>query len=327
VLALVIQLVIAGFSSFLVVGLTSLYDPGGDAADVVVGVTGEEADALVAAAAEVEGLEPRRYGSVAAADRAFRRGEIAAVADAEERNGRIEVAVEAPASDVRKTLVVVRVRAALEALERNERESRSAHLSAPPVSLPPGVDASPYFGFSYAILVPLLVLLPAFISGSVVVDSLTEEIERGTATLLLVAPVSVVEVLDGKAGVMAALAPASVGLWVVLLEANGIAVANLAPVLAVAAAVAVLFVTFGAAIAFAVPVRQRAQLTYSLGAVAALAAASLLPEHPATTISRFAIGSPSLSTYAHLAGYLAAAAVAAVALRRYVARIDPERLG
>ena len=325
VLAILIQVVIAGFSSFLVVGLTSLYDPDAAADDIEVAVTGEEADALVAAAAEVEGLEATRYEDGEEAREAFDRGRVDAVATARSSDGRIEVTASVPEASLRKTVIVVQLREALKELERSERFDRGAHLSQDPLPLPPTVDASPYFGFSYTVLLPLLVFLPVFIGGSVVVDSLTEEIERGTLELLRVTPASLTAVVDGKAGLMAALAPVQVLAWVALLEFNDIAVANVAALAALASALAVVAVGFAAALAFAIPVRQRAQLTYSLGALAAFTAAAGLPEHPATTVALLAIGSPTTLTYAHVAGYAVAAVVAAVAVRRYVSGISAER--
>jgi len=326
-LAVLIQLVIAGFSSFLVVGVTSMYEPGAAEDDIVVGVTGEEADALVAAAGSVDGLAARGFDDRADARVAFDDGRVQATAHATRAEGRTAVRIEAPQASVRKTLVVVQLRAALKELERTERTDREAFLTNPPLALPPSVDASPYFGFPYTILVPLLVFLPVFVSGAIVVDSLTEEVERGTMELLRVTPASLLDIVDGKAGVMAALTPIQVALWLALLTVNDIAIANVAPVLAIATAFAALAVAFAVVLAVAIPVRQRAQLTYSFGMLAAFAALALLPEHPATTIARFAIDSPAPVTYVHLAAYVVAAAVGVAAVRRWIRGVDGERLG
>ncbi len=326
VLALLIQLVIAAFSSFLVVGLTSIYEPGAAEDDVIVGVTGEEADELMLAAASVDGLQARRYDDSDVRS-AFDRNEIQAIATVERRGGRIAVDIEAPQSSIQKTLIVVELRAALEELERTERAERSDHLAFDPLPLPPSVDASPYFGFSYTVLVPLLMFLPVFISGAVVVDSLTEEIERGTLELLRVTPASLLEIVEGKAGVLAALVPLQVTLWIVLLELNDIAIANPVAILVFASAVAVLAVVFAAALALAVPIRQRAQLSYSLGLLAAFAVAALLPEHPATTVALLAIDSATITTYAHLGGAVVAALGFAAVLRVWVRNFDAESLG
>ncbi len=325
VLAILIQLVIAGFSSFLVVGLTSLYDPDAATENVEVAVTGEAADVLVAAADEVEGLRARRFEDRAAARAAFDSGRVDAVVNAAPRDRRIAVSADVPRESLRKTVIVVQLRAALETLEREERDERAANLRFDPLPVPPSTDASPYFGFSYVILLPLLVFLPVFISGAVVVDAVTEEIERGTLELLRVAPVSLGDVVEGKAGLLAALAPLQVLLWIALLEVNDIAVANVALLVVLAAALAVLAVAVAAALALTIPIRQRAQLTYSLGALAAFAAAAALPEHPATTVALLAIGSATRLTLVHVAGYAAAAIVATFVTRRYVSRISPER--
>lgn len=326
VLALLIQLVIAGFSSFLVVGLTSLYEPGAAEDDVIVGVTGEEADRLIAAAGPVDGLQAQPYEQTEARD-AFDRNEIQAIAEAERRGGRVAIDIQAPQTSLQKTLVVVQLRAALEELERTERTERSDHLAFEPLPLPSSVDASPYFGFAYAVVLPLLVFLPVFISGAVVVDSLTEEIERGTLELLRVTPTSFTEIVEGKAGVLAALAPLQVLLWILLLELNDIAIANVFALLTYASAAAVLAVVFAAGLALVVPVRQRAQLSYSLGMLAVFAAAALLPEHPATTVTLLAIDSATITTYAHLGATVVAAIGFAAVLRMWIEGFEAESLG
>ncbi|MEF8860693.1 MAG: ABC transporter permease, partial [Haloarculaceae archaeon] len=200
VLALVIQLFVAGFSSFLVVGLTSLYSPASvSGGDVEVAVVGDADEAFLEAAEAAGGIRVRPYPDVEAADGAFQSGAVDAVVEARTRAGRISVTVTAPAEGLRKTLVVVRVRSALETLERIEREERSDSLESRVVPLPPTVDASPYLGFTYTVLVPMLLLLPAFIVGSVAVDAVTEEVERGTLELLRVTPLSLAAIVEGKA--------------------------------------------------------------------------------------------------------------------------------
>ncbi len=105
--------------------------------------------------------------------------------------------------------------------------------------LPDTVSASQYFGFTYATLIPLLLFLPPFISGSVAVDTVTEELERGTMELLRVAPVSLLDIIDGKALGMVLLAPAQALMWLALLSTNGIAVSNPAAILLFITAVTV----------------------------------------------------------------------------------------
>ncbi|CCQ32412.1 ABC-type transport system permease protein 2 [Halorhabdus tiamatea SARL4B] len=326
VLALVIQLFIAAFSSFLVVGLTSLYDPGSvQAGGIDVGVSGDATAELEEAAAAVDGVELTPYANRAQAMAGFQDRAVQGVLHAETVDGVIEVSATVPQGDIESTIVVVQLRSILEELERTERIDRSEFLDAPPVTLPEGASSSPYFGFTYTVLVPLLLFLPPFISGSIAVDAITEEIERGTLELLRVAPLSLTDIVDGKALGMAVLAPLQAILWIVLLGANGIAIRNVPALVLLVAATSVLVVVFGIVLGLLTGKRQQAQLLYSVLVLGAFGALALLPEHPATVAAKLAVGSATTVTTATVAALAVGAVVGYAAMRRYVGRIDPER--
>ena len=175
-------------------------------------------------------------------------------------------------------------------------------------------------------MIPLLLFLPPFISGSVAVDSVTEEIERGTLELLRAAPVSLVDVVEGKALAMVALAPAQVALWIALLALNGTTVANPVAVLLFVTAVATIVVVSGVVVGLRFGRRRPAQLLYSVVTLVVFGAAVVLPEHPASTAAKLAIDSPTLTTYGHVLGYVIVAAALYALSRRYVARSEPEWL-
>ena len=331
VLALLIQLFVAAFSSFLVVGLTSLYDPGSvDDAQVAVGVTGEVQDDLFAAANEQDAVTAVQFDTRAEAMAAFDRGAVQAVLDGQSVDtgdgNRVEVVATAPSESLRTTLVVVQIRRVLSTLEDRERQTRLPFLEYVPIEPPARTDASPYFGFTYTILVPLLLFLPPFISGSIAVDSITEELERGTLELLRVAPVSLVDVIDGKAAAAIALAPAQVLLWIGLLYGNGITVSGVVPLLVLVTAMTTVVVGLGLLLGLVTRTRQQAQLLYSTLVIVLFGLAALLPEHPATTVAKLAVASPTTLTYAHVLGVAALAIAVAVGVRRYVGGIDPESL-
>ncbi len=331
VLALLIQLFIAAFSSFLVVGLTSLYDPGSvEGGDVTVGVTGDAVDDLTAVAADQEGVTARQFADRETALAAFDRGTVDAVfvttVQPGERGSTVDVVAVVPAENLRTTFVVVQVRDVLTAFERTERRDRTSHLEFRPVELPADAGASPYFGFTYTILIPLLLFLPPFISGSVAVDAITEEIERGTLELLRVAPVSLVDIVDGKATAMVVLAPVQAALWIALLTANGIAVGNVLAVLAFVTAIAVVTVVLGLVLGLVTARRRQAQLLYSVFVIVLFGLAVALPEHPATTVAKLSVDSPTLLTFAHVAGFLVLAFGLYAATRRFAGRVDPESL-
>jgi len=319
VLALLIQLFIAAFSSFLVVGLVSLYDPGSvEGYETTVGVTGDATDDLLTVVDGQTAMTGVGYESQAAARAAFENGEVDAVVLADRRADRVFVTATAPEGSVRTTIVVVQLREALSTFERVERDDRSSFLSSTPLALPPRTGSTPYFGFSYTVLLPLLCFLPVFISGSMVVDSLTEEIDRGTLELLRVAPISTVDIVDGKVWAAAVLAPAQAGLWLALLDFNGTTVHNPVAILLVIGALALLVVTLGATIALLAPDRRAAQFLYSVGVLVAFGGTTLLPANPVNTVARLALDSAGAASPALVAGYVALGIGAYLLLRRTV---------
>lgn len=327
VLALAIQLFVAGFSSFLVVGLVSMYDPasaGGYAVDAAV--TGDARADLLTAVERQPGVRGSEYASTSDARAAFERGEVDVLLEATERRGRVHVVAVVPDSSVRATLVVTRAREALRAYERAERKQRAAYLTRRPLEPPHETPASPYFGFTYTVLVPLLLFLPVFIGGSISVDSLTEERERGTLELLRATPVTLTAIVDGKALAAVALAPAQAALWLALLWVNGTAIANAGPLLLVVTAFATLVVALGVAVSLLAPDRRAAQFLYSVGVLALFGAGALLPSGPANTVALLSIDSATAATYVRVAVFVVLAVGSALGVRALVESVDASAL-
>jgi ABC-type Na+ efflux pump permease subunit len=316
VLAVLIQLFIAAFASFLLVGLVSMYAPGAVPGGITIGVTGESGPDL---AGEIGGEDEwviREYDSREAAMEAFDDRTVDAVFVAEELDSGV-VSVEAivPDESVRSTVIVVGVRDALQAYERARRAALAHELDRQPVSLPAVPDGSPTFTFTYTVLIPLLAILPAFISGSVAADTITEEIDAGTLPLLLVTPASPADVVDGKALATIGLAPLQAAAWLALLWANGTAIANPVAIVAFVAALATILVAAGIGLAVRFPTRQAAQLLYSLFVLLAFGVATLLPESPPNTVAKLALGTGDALTDWLVAGYLLVACTALLWVR------------
>lgn len=321
-LAVLIQLFIAAFSSFLLVGLVSLYAPGAIPGGIAIGVTGDAGADLTAAIEDEGDWELRAYDSREEARAAFDDRSVDAVFVAEEQDsGAVSVEAMVPDESVRSTVIVVAVRNALQAYERDRREALSKNLDRQPLSLPDVPDGSPTFTFTYTVLIPLLAVLPAFISGSVAADTITEELDAGTLSLLLVTPTSAAEVVDGKALATIALAPIQTAAWLALLWWNGTAIANPLAIVAFVAALTILLVTIGIGVAIRFPTRQSAQLLYSLLVLLVFGLAALLPESPPNTVAKLALGTASPLTYWLVAGYLIVATGAFLAVRRTVKRV------
>ena len=330
-LALVIQLVIAGFSSFLVVGLTSLYDPGAvDGEALTVGISGETQEALVEVAEQSDDVAHERFADPEDAVTAFEDGEVDALVTGttiEDENGtRLAVRAVAPAEDLRTTVIVVTLREYLADIEQTERDARLGDIEFEPITVPDESDGSDFFAFTYTILLPLLLFLPPFLSGSLAVDSMTEELERGTLALLRVAPLSFVDIVDGKAMAMIALAPAQALLWIGLLRFNGFAVGNVLSLAVFVTALTTVAVAIGIVLSLFAGARRGSQLLYSVVVLALFGLAVVLPEHPASTVALLAIESHTLTTFAHVIGASGVALAAYGFLRWYANRIDVSNL-
>jgi ABC-type Na+ efflux pump permease subunit len=327
VLALLIQLFIAGFSSFLVVGLVSLSDPGAiQGGAMTVGVVGNATPIVTAAIDEQPTVEARGFDTFVNASEEFHERDLVAVLEASHHeNGTITVLATVPENSLRTTQIVAQVRSTLEIVERRQRQRQSHSLKSKLVPIPPEPpESSPFFGFTYTILVPLLLFLPVFISGSIAVDSVTEEIERETLELLRVAPVSLRQIVEGKLLAAVGIAPIQALLWIGLLGLNGTSVQHVPLLTVLVAALTTILVCLGVGLAVTIGERRQAQLLYSLVMLTALTAAVFLPEHPANTIARLAIGSPGPETFLATAGYVAVAVAALIGIAIVTTRIDPD---
>ncbi|WP_199897070.1 ABC transporter permease [Halarchaeum acidiphilum] len=180
-------------------------------------------------------------------------------------------------------MVVSRLKTALARYERQRRTELTTRLDRRPLDLPPKRGGNTYYGFTYTVLVPALAFLPAFISGSIAADSVAEERERDTFELLRSAPLSIPQIVDGKALAFVAIAPVQVACWFAFLALNGTPIHHPLATLGFVTALTGLLVVGGIAAALAVPKHREAQLVYSFGALGAFGAVSLLPESRRTS--------------------------------------------
>jgi ABC-type Na+ efflux pump permease subunit len=327
ILAVVIQLFVAAFAGFLVVGLVSLYDPGSiEGYQIDAAVTGDATNEMLAAIEDRPAIDGTRYGTTSEAYADFQDGAVNAVFQTTRSDGRIEVVMTAPDGSIETTLVVSEGQEALRTLERNLRAERADSLANPPLPLPPDTGGNPYYDFTYTILLPLLVFLPVFISGSITVDSLTAESEQGTLELLRVAPVTMIDIVDGKSVAMIAIAPIQAVAWLGLLSLNGVTVANVAPLAALVTAVTAIVVALGVAVSLLAPDRRSSQLLFSVGVLLFFGGATLLPGGPANTAARLAIDSTTPLTWLAVLVYVVVGMGAIAAVRRLAEQINPNNL-
>ena len=198
VIALVIQLILAAFSSALLLGLLSFYDPDSISttarARLRVGVLGDTASPLIGLMRQ-RNMRVTQFNDAALAERTFDRGALDAIVYIPSDTGEtVDMKIFLPRSETLSSLFLILLRDPLKQYENQLRTARGVTLAFTTVRGTP----STAFEFLYSVIVPVLLFFPAFVAGSMVVDSLTEEMETKTLETLLAAPLSLTGIWSAK---------------------------------------------------------------------------------------------------------------------------------
>lgn len=321
--SLVVQLFVAGFSTFLSVGLTGLYDPSSvDAfpdADAGYAGPGGFDDYLE----DAPNLDVARLDAAAGLE-AFRAGRLGMlVEETVADDGTRTITLLLSEGTLQTTLLLTQAKGLLQEYEHDLRVANQAELDQEVlrVDAPEGGRAAS-FGFVYGTLLPLLVLTPVFLCGAIAGDAFVQEVQTRTLLLLRASPLSVTQVLAGKLLLPVALAPLQVLLWIGLLALNGIDVHGLLPLLLLATLLALLLACLGIALAAWVRKEGQVQAAYALVVILLGVASLLLPHDVLNLVALLSSGPAPPSAWATLAilgG--AAAASAAVGLPFAASRI------
>lgn len=307
-LAIFVQLFVALFSSFLVVGFVSIFDPGavGQSQAIAIGISGNSTEPLEAS---IEANSPQivtvSYEDEESLREGFRSGEVASGIDIDQRDDMQMVAtVILPEEGFESTISSIATQSVLEdfELERQNDLIRFYESDAPMNVKPQG--STPFVSFINTILIPLLIFLPAFISGALIIDTVIEDKEIGMVKLLKSTPMSQGEILIGKVIIPVILGPIQMAAWMILLWANGITIALSPVVLSMGLGLTLLSVGFGIISVTAITRRGPSQVLYSLLMVLSISIMTVLPELPTTTIARLSLGSYDTMTLIIANGYL-----------------------
>lgn len=317
VLSLLIQLFIASFSAFLVVGLTSFYDPmalqGMQMKESKIGVIGDSEGELFKLM-KISDLEPVKYADFGEAYNDFYDREIDAIInipdETAEGNDLIDLDIYLPRSELKATIVSLQLKKPLEKFEQSVRSIRTMRLDGyTPLDIhimrwDKGTSSSK-LEFIYVALLPLLMFTPAFISGGLVIDMITEEFERKTLDLLLASPVSLLDVVGGKTLIATAISPVQSMAWMLLLGLNSIHINNFTEIILIVAIVSLILVAAGSIIAVLCRERGTAQLFYSLVLILLFMSSYLYTNSPLNLVSRLALDSIGyVEAFAWIAGYM-----------------------
>lgn len=293
-IAVILQLFIASFSSALLVGMLSLYDPDSmgiyGSLNLSVGMVGTQVEPL-AQYLKDRGVTTILYPDLTTARTAFYERQISAILlipenDTSQAGGTKSLKMYLPQSETTSSLILMVLQEPLKRYENMIREQQGIHLRYTDLQGSPPTT----FEFIYSIILPVLMFFPAFVAGSMVVDSLSEEVENNTLETLLSAPLSINRIATGKIAAALLLAAVQSAAWIVLLELNHIVVNHTILVLLLSTIVAGITTVCGAFIAVTFHDRERSQFVYSLFLLLAASTSYLVDLSPIQKISRLAIG-------------------------------------
>lgn len=294
-IAILLQLFIASFSSALLLGMLSLYDADTilreSGASIKIGVVDATDDPLDDFLAD-RGLTVIPFVTLTQAESAFYEGEISAIVDTpQDANGLTEIKLYVPDSDTRSSLIRVAIQEPLKQYENYLRSQKGVEIHYTDLQGEPSTS----FEFVYSVLLPILMFFPAFVAGSLSIDSLTEEFENNTVQTLLSAPLTVNGMVSAKIVSVLILSILQCGAWLVLLKWNGTAIQNMGWIFLLALIVSGITSTSAALAALLLKDRERSQFIYALMLLAGVAMSNLLNLSPITTLSRLAIGDHFIS--------------------------------
>lgn len=289
-ISILIQLFIASFSSGLLLGMLSLYDSDTilrfSGAGIKIGVVNSSNNILGSLISE-RGLQTFQYDTLSNAQDAYYRGEVLAIVDTPQNaNGLTEIKLYLPESNTISSLVHLVLQEPLKQYENVLRAQKGINVRYTDLKGKPSTS----FEFVYSVLIPLLMFFPAFVSGSMTADSITEEVENNTLQTLLSAPLTLNGMVGAKIISSIILSILQCIAWLTLLQWNGVAIQNTGWILLLAVIVAGITSTSAALSAVLLKDRERSQFIYSLMLLTAAAISTLLNLSPIVTLSRLALG-------------------------------------
>ncbi len=297
-LAVLLQLFIALFSSFLMVGLTSMYDPsslskyshykyniayaGNDSA--VLGYLENSLDFRV---------YPMDLSTGVAALKERKLSAVIYVPDTSPAGDEpVKITLYTLTNDLQSAIVDVKLKDIFLKYEMVLRHIRADRLSEQPIPLqvPKTSGGGDFYEFVYGLLIPLLVFMPAIIASALVIDLITEEYQHETLETLISTPITFSEMVWGKVLACELLVPIQAGAWLLLLMVNGIAIENAGLILVQVVVTSLILILLGALTALHYRERTAAQFIFSTALVVVILFTLALPSNPLNLLTRLAVG-------------------------------------
>jgi ABC-type Na+ efflux pump permease subunit len=296
-LAIIIQLIIASLSSVILFGLMSYYDPTtigqNTAVPVKIGVIGDGNSPLVSYMEHAH-VRVILYDSPDSAQADFAGGQIDAIVYVPPAGaGVTEMKLILPQSDTKSTVIMMVLQNPLKQFENYLRETNGIEVHYQDVKGKPSTS----WEFQYSFIIPLLMLFPAFIAGSIMIDTLSEEFENKTMDTLLSTPVSLNTMIGAKLVAAEFIAVVQCVLWSILLSFNHIYIQNVLAVLLLAAIISAFVAAGSALISLYFKDRERSQFLYSILLITVASLSYLVNPSPISMMARLATGDLNVGAF------------------------------
>jgi ABC-type Na+ efflux pump permease subunit len=333
-LAVLLQLFVALFSSFLMVGLTSMYDPASLSQyshyRYNIGYAGNDTQMLgyLQESRDFRVFKMELSPAVAA----LRERKLAAVIyvpdtlpDADDP---IKITMYTLQNDLQSAIVDVKLKDVFLRYESNLRKIRADRLDEQPVPIQiPRTSGGDFFEFVYGLLIPLLVFMPAIIASALVIDLITEEYQHETLETLVSTPVTFTEMIWGKVFACELLVPIQAGAWLVLLIVNGIAIQNAGLILLQVTITSFVLILLGTLTALHYRERTAAQFIFSTALVVVILFVLALPMNQLNLLTRLAVGTAGVEQWLILAVTVAVILLLGLLTQKYAERISKSHTG
>ena len=302
-LAVLLQLFIALFSSFLMVGLTSMYDPASLSQSsryrYSVAYAGNDSQVLTYLQSSKDFRVYRMDLSTGVA--ALQERKLAAVvyvADTKpDATDPVKITLYTLQNDLQSAIVDVRLKDIFLKYEKDLRTDtcRTAGCAAR-ATCGPFLAGGDFYEFVYGLLIPLLVFMPAIIASALAIDLITEEYQHETLETLI-STVTFAEMVWGKVLACELLVPVQAGAWLILLMVNGIAIQNPVLILLHVCVTSLILILLGTLVALHYRERTAAQFVYSTGLVVVILLALAIPNNPLNLLTRLAVGTAGMEQW------------------------------
>lgn len=304
-LAILLQLFIALFSSFLMVGLTSMYDPSSlskySRYKYTIGYAGNESELydIVWNSPDFRVYKMDLSTGVAALEQRKLSAVIFVPDTAPDSAGPVKITLYTLQNDLQSAIVDVKLKDLFLKYEGDLREIRSERVTEKPIPLqiPKAAGGGDFYEFVYGLLIPLLVFMPAIIASALIIDLITEEYQHETLETLISTPITFAEMVWGKVLACEVLVPVQAGVWIALLMINGIAIENAGLILLQVSVTSFILILMGALVALHYRERTAAQFIFSTALVVVMLFALALPDNPLNILTRLAVGTAGMEQW------------------------------